>query len=47
MKKNRHQRLIKYWKDLSDYDITTAKFMFETKRYPYSLFMCHLSIEKI
>ena len=47
MKKNRHQKLIKYWKDLSDYDITTAKFMFKTGRYPYCLFMCHLSVEKI
>ncbi|MFH1838501.1 MAG: HEPN domain-containing protein [Candidatus Kuenenbacteria bacterium] len=41
------KHLIKYWKDLSDYDIKTAKFMFQTKRYPYCLFMCHLSIEKL
>lgn len=47
MKQNEDHKLIKYWKDLSDYDITTAKFMFETKRYPYCLFMCHLSVEKI
>jgi len=39
--------LIKYWKELSDYDIKTAEFMLESKRYPYCLFMCHLSIEKI
>lgn len=42
-----NKKLIDYWKDLSDYDIITAKFMFETKRYPYCLFMCHLSMEKI
>jgi HEPN domain-containing protein len=36
-----------YWKKLSDYDITTAKHMFQTKRHPYCLFMCHLSIEKL
>lgn len=41
------QKIIKYWVDLSNYDIITAKHMFETKRYPYCLFMCHLSIEKI
>ena len=39
--------LIKYWKELSDYDFKTAEFMFQTKRYPYCLFMCHLSIEKL
>ncbi len=39
--------LIAYWKDLSDYDIKTADFMLKGKRYPYCLFMCHLSIEKI
>ena len=39
--------LIKYWVGLSDYDMKTADFMFETKRYPYCLFMCHLAIEKI
>lgn len=40
------KKLIKYWLDLSNYDLATAKFMFKTKRYPYCLFMCHLSIEK-
>jgi len=40
-------KLVKYWKDHSDYDIVTARHMFETKRYPYCLFLCHLSIEKI
>lgn len=40
-------KLIDYWRDLSYYDIKTAGFMFTTKRYPYSLFMCHLSIEKV
>jgi HEPN domain-containing protein len=39
--------IVKYWHELSDYDIRTAEYMFKTKRYPYCLFMCHLSIEKI
>jgi HEPN domain-containing protein len=38
---------ITHWKELSDYDMVTAKHMFQTKRYPYCLYMCHLSIEKI
>lgn len=42
-----HKKLINYWSDLSDYDIVTARSMFKAKRYPYCLFMCHLSIEKI
>ena len=38
---------IKYWVDLSDYDLETALAMFETKRYLYVGFMCHQVIEKI
>jgi len=37
---------VKYWIDLADYDIETAKAMFETKRYMYVGFMCHQTIEK-
>lgn len=38
---------IKYWVDLSDYDLETAIAMLESKRYLYVGFMCHQSIEKI
>ena len=38
---------IKYWIDLSDYDLDTAKAMLVTKRYLYVAFMCHQVIEKI
>ncbi len=41
------KKLIKYWADLSDYDFVTAGFMLKAKRFPYCLFMCHLSIEKL
>jgi HEPN domain-containing protein len=34
------------WLKQSDYDMETARFMFEGGRYFYSVFMCHLSIEK-
>jgi len=34
------------WFKQADYDIKTAKIMFDNKRYIYAVFMCHLSIEK-
>jgi HEPN domain-containing protein len=37
---------IKYWFDLSDYDLDTAEAMLQSKRYLYVGFMCHQSIEK-
>ncbi len=40
-------KLIKYWSELSDYDMITAGYMFKAGRFPYCLFMCHLAIEKI
>jgi len=38
---------VKYWIDVSDYDLDTAQAMLESKRYLYVGFMCHQSIEKI
>jgi HEPN domain-containing protein len=38
---------VKYWIELSDYDLDTALAMFQTGRYLYVGFMCHQSIEKI
>jgi hypothetical protein len=37
---------IKYWIDLSDYDLETAEAMLTSKRYLYVGFMCHQTIEK-
>lgn len=37
---------VKYWIELSDYDLETAKAMFESKRLLYVGFMCHQTIEK-
>ena len=34
------------WFKQSDYDIDTAQYMFDGGRYFYSVFMCHLAIEK-
>jgi HEPN domain-containing protein len=37
---------IKYWIELSDYDLETAEAMLHSKRYLYVGFMCHQTIEK-
>jgi HEPN domain-containing protein len=34
------------WLNQADYDMETAKFMFKGGRFIYTIFMCHLSIEK-
>jgi HEPN domain-containing protein len=38
---------VKYWTELSDYDVETAEVMLKNKRYLYVGFMCHQTIEKI
>lgn len=38
---------IKYWIEISDYDLETAEAMLTSKRYLYVGYMCHQSIEKI
>lgn len=38
---------VKYWINISQYDLDTAKAMLETKRYLYVGFMCHQAVEKI
>jgi HEPN domain-containing protein len=38
---------VKYWLELSDYDLETALAMLKSKRYLYVGFMCHQTIEKI
>ena len=39
-------RKVKYWIELSDYDLETAVAMYKSKRYLYFGFMCHQTIEK-
>lgn len=39
-------KLPEEWLKQADYDLGTAKSMFKTGRYIYTIFMCHLSIEK-
>ena len=38
---------VKYWIELSDYDLETAEAMLLSGRYLYVGFMCHQTIEKI
>lgn len=38
---------VKNWLDSAQYDLTTAKHMFQTGRYIYTIFMCHLALEKL
>lgn len=38
---------VKYWLELSEYDLETAVAMFQAKRFLYVGFMCHQSSEKI
>lgn len=38
---------LQYWIEISEYDLETAKGMFQIKRYLYVGFMCHQAIEKI
>jgi HEPN domain-containing protein len=37
---------VKYWLDLSDYDMETAHGMLNIKKYLYVGFMCHQAVEK-
>ena len=34
------------WFKQADYDLKTAEYLFKGKRYVYTVFMCHLSLEK-
>jgi len=38
---------VKYWTELSEYDIKTAEAMLQSKRFLYVGFMAHQAIEKI
>jgi HEPN domain-containing protein len=42
-----NEKTIKYWQDISEYDLITAEAMLNTERYLYVGFMCHQAIEKI
>ncbi len=37
---------VKYWIDLADYDLDTARDMLKSRRWIYVAFMCHQTLEK-
>lgn len=37
---------VKRWLEQADYDLDTAQYMFDGKRYFYAVFMLHMSLEK-
>ncbi|NIA07969.1 MAG: HEPN domain-containing protein [Actinobacteria bacterium] len=39
--------IVKNWIALAEYDLKTAKAMFDTERYLYVAFMCQQAVEKI
>jgi HEPN domain-containing protein len=41
------QKTISYWLEGAKYDLGVANAMFKSKKYPYALFMGHLSLEKL
>ena len=38
---------IRNWLDSAQYDLETAEHMYNTGRYIYTIFMCHLAVEKL
>ncbi|MEW6685785.1 MAG: HEPN domain-containing protein [Candidatus Edwardsbacteria bacterium] len=38
---------VKNWLESAQYDLETAGYMFNTSRYIYTIFMCHLALEKM
>lgn len=45
-KMNKKLKSPEEWFNQANYDLETAKAMFKAKRYIYTVFMCHLSLEK-
>ena len=41
------EKTIQYWYEGAKYDLRVADAMFKSKKYPYSLFMGHLALEKL
>lgn len=47
MKKEKNDKITKYWIEHSEYDLKTAEAMYKSRRYLYVTFMCQQAIEKI
>ena len=40
-------RTVSYWSNGAKYDLSVANAMLKSKKYPYALFMGHLTLEKL
>ena len=40
-------KTVQYWSEGAEYDMGVADAMYQTGKYPYALFMGHLSLEKL
>lgn len=47
MKKEKIDKITKYWVNHATYDLETAKAMHKSRRYLYVTFMCQQAIEKL
>lgn len=47
MEKIQIEKTISYWLNGAKYDMSVASAMFKSKKYPYTLFMGHLALEKL
>ncbi|OIP41955.1 hypothetical protein AUJ95_02390 [Candidatus Desantisbacteria bacterium CG2_30_40_21] len=41
------EKTVAYWLDGAEYDMSVADAMYQTKKFPYALFMGHLASEKL
>jgi HEPN domain-containing protein len=41
------KKTVSYWLESAKYDLGVANAMLKSKKYPYALFMGHLSLEKL
>jgi HEPN domain-containing protein len=41
------EKTVSYWLEGAKYDLSVANAMLKSKKYPYALFMGHLSLEKL
>jgi len=41
------RKTVEYWKEGSKYDLGVARALFKSRKYPYALFIGHLSVEKM
>jgi len=46
MDDKKKEKLVEEWFFQADYDLGTALSLFESSRYIYAIFICHLSLEK-